>query len=216
VKGEKYMEQLTRREREKKTREEEIITAAEKIFFERGYHDTSMDEIAKAAQFSKKTLYQYFTNKEDLYFTVAIREFKMAVSYFEKEMKKGKTGLEKIMLLSEAYYAYYKDFPQAFSLINYCQFIQAPRESISHYSEISELRKNLFQDFANVLEEGKKDGSIRKDLDAKDTVISLFLLITGFFNRFAELEKTDINISYHDPAKFIASTMGLIEHAIKA
>ena len=210
------MEQLTRREREKKVREEEIITAAEKIFFEKGFHDTSMDEIAKASQFSKKTLYQYFLNKEDLYFTVAAREFKMVIAYFNKGIKKGTTGLDKIRLLSEAYYAYYKDFPQSFGLMNYCQFIQTSRENISHYNEISELRKNLLQDFADVIEEGKTDGSIRKDLKTKDTVISLFMLITGFFSRFAELGKANIDLDNNDHERFVSSTLDLIEHAIIA
>ena len=210
------MEQFTRREREKKVREEEIIAAAKKIFFEKGFHDTSMDEIAKASQFSKKTLYQYFKSKEDLFLTVAAREFKMVMAYFKTGIKSETTGLEKIRLLSEAYYAYYKDFPQSFSLMNYCQFIQAPRENLSHYNEVTELRKNLFQDFADVIEEGKADGSIRKDLNTKDTVISLFMLITGFFSRFAELGKVNIDWDNTDYERFVSLTLDLIEHAVIA
>jgi AcrR family transcriptional regulator len=61
------MEVLSRKERERKVRENEIIQAAEKILKTKGYNDTSMDEIAKEAQFTKRTLYQYFQNKEDLY-----------------------------------------------------------------------------------------------------------------------------------------------------
>ena len=210
------MEQLTRREREKKVREEEIVAAAEKIFFEKGFHDTSMDEIAKASQFSKKTLYQYFLNKEDLYFTVAAREFKIVIAYFDKGLKKGRTGLEKVRSLSEAYHAYYKDFPQSFALMNYCQFIQTPRENISHYNEILELRKNLFKDFADVIDEGKADGSIRKDLDTKETVSSLFMLVTGFFSRFAELRKASITLDADEYERTILLALDLIEHAIKA
>ena len=141
------MEELTRREREKKVREEEIIRAAKKIFYEKGFHDTSMDEIAKAAQFSKKTLYQYFVNKEDLYFAVVAKEFEIVIQYFAKGITNGTTGLDKIRLLSKAYYAYYKDYPLSFRLMNYCQFIQISRENITHYNEISELRKSLFENF---------------------------------------------------------------------
>ncbi len=210
------MEILSRREREKKVREEEILTAAEGIFFEKGFHDTSMDEIAKAAQFSKKTLYQYFINKEDLYFSVALREFRQVLAYFEAGMRSGKTGLEKIRRLGEAYYAYYKDFPQAFALINYCQFIPMPRDSISRYGELAELRNHLFRLFAAALEEGKTDGSIRRDLNTEDTVNSLFMLVTGFLSRFAELEKTKMDVYRQDPERFVASTLALIERAIKA
>jgi AcrR family transcriptional regulator len=210
------MEELTRREREKKIREEEILSAAEKIFYEKGFHDTSMDEIAKAAQFSKKALYLYFINKEDIYFTVVAREFKMVLVYFERGIKNGTTGLDKVRLLSEAYYDYYKDYPQSFRMMNYCQFIQSSRENISHYNEISEIRNKLFQNFANVIEEGKTDGSIRKDLNTKDTVMSLFMLITGFFSRFAELGKINIDLNNNDHERFISSTLDLIEQAITA
>lgn len=51
------MENLTRREREKLIREEEILSAAEKIFCEKGYDSASMDEIAIVAQFTKRTIY---------------------------------------------------------------------------------------------------------------------------------------------------------------
>jgi AcrR family transcriptional regulator len=43
-----------------------LIKAAERLFVEKGYEATTMDEIASAAGFAKGTLYHYFTNKADL------------------------------------------------------------------------------------------------------------------------------------------------------
>lgn len=43
-----------------------LIEAAGKLFVEKGYEATTMDEIAAAAGFAKGTLYHYFTNKADL------------------------------------------------------------------------------------------------------------------------------------------------------
>lgn len=43
-----------------------LIEAAERIFVEKGYEATTMDEIAAAAGFAKGTLYHYFTTKADL------------------------------------------------------------------------------------------------------------------------------------------------------
>lgn len=43
-----------------------LIEAAGKLFVEKGYEATSMDEIAAAANFAKGTLYHYFTNKAEL------------------------------------------------------------------------------------------------------------------------------------------------------
>ncbi|MDL1893205.1 helix-turn-helix transcriptional regulator, partial [Sphingobacteriales bacterium CHB3] len=48
---------IERKEREKEQRREEIVTAAEKIFFEKGLAIATMDEIAEAAELSKGTLY---------------------------------------------------------------------------------------------------------------------------------------------------------------
>lgn len=43
-----------------------VVDAASKLFVEKGYDATTMDEIAAAAGFAKGTLYHYFTNKADL------------------------------------------------------------------------------------------------------------------------------------------------------
>ena len=47
---------LSRRERERLVRESEIIAAAEKLFIVKGFDNTTMDEIAKAAEFTKRTV----------------------------------------------------------------------------------------------------------------------------------------------------------------
>lgn len=44
-----------------------IVSAAEKVFFARGFAAATMEEIAKAAKMSKRTLYKHFDNKEALF-----------------------------------------------------------------------------------------------------------------------------------------------------
>ncbi len=63
---------MTRKEREREFKKKEILSAAVKLFAEKGYEYTTLDEIAEAAEFGKGTLYNYFQNKEELY--VAILE----------------------------------------------------------------------------------------------------------------------------------------------
>jgi len=58
---------LPRREREKLSYRNDILSAALELFSERGYHNVSMHEIAQKAEFSVGTLYHFFKNKEDLY-----------------------------------------------------------------------------------------------------------------------------------------------------
>ena len=86
------METLPRREKERQARQAEIVAAAEKIFCRRDYADASMDEIAKEAQFTKRTVYQYFTNKEDLYCAVALEGNKRFFARQQAAMAGGVLG----------------------------------------------------------------------------------------------------------------------------
>jgi len=61
------VENLPRRERENLRQRGEILQAALGLFSEKGYHNVSMREIAKEAEFGIGTLYKYFSDKEDLY-----------------------------------------------------------------------------------------------------------------------------------------------------
>jgi TetR/AcrR family transcriptional regulator, mexJK operon transcriptional repressor len=55
-------------------RREELIDVAEKIFFERGFPETTMQMIAEAAGASKETLYRHFENKELLFAEIVSRK----------------------------------------------------------------------------------------------------------------------------------------------
>lgn len=56
-----------RREREKLRQRQEVMDVALQLFSDKGYHNVSMHEIAKEAEFAIGTLYKFFRNKEDLY-----------------------------------------------------------------------------------------------------------------------------------------------------
>jgi AcrR family transcriptional regulator len=63
---------LPRREREKLRQSEEMLAAALELFSERGYHNVSMHDIARKAEFAIGTLYKFFRNKEELYQAVVL------------------------------------------------------------------------------------------------------------------------------------------------
>lgn len=58
---------LPRRERENLRQRGEILDTALRLFSEKGYHNVSMQQIAKQAEFGVGTLYKFFANKQDLY-----------------------------------------------------------------------------------------------------------------------------------------------------
>lgn len=61
-----------RRIRERKTRVQEIQKAAKEIFFQKGYQNSTVEEIAQRADISKGTIYLYFKNKNDLYVSLIL------------------------------------------------------------------------------------------------------------------------------------------------
>jgi AcrR family transcriptional regulator len=51
-------------------RRAEILDAARKVCAARGYHDTTVDEIAQAAGIAKGTIYLYFRSKHEIYWAM--------------------------------------------------------------------------------------------------------------------------------------------------
>lgn len=49
---------------------QKILEAARSVFAEKGYHDARMEDIAELVGVSKRTLYLYFKNKEELFATI--------------------------------------------------------------------------------------------------------------------------------------------------
>jgi AcrR family transcriptional regulator len=57
------------RERKKQRTREAIARAAHELFVERGYHATTLPDIAQAADVSTRTIFAYFPSKEDILFS---------------------------------------------------------------------------------------------------------------------------------------------------
>jgi AcrR family transcriptional regulator len=60
---------LSRAERREQTRQE-LLSAAETCFAGRGFHASSVDEVAERAGYTKGAVYSNFASKEDLFFAV--------------------------------------------------------------------------------------------------------------------------------------------------
>jgi AcrR family transcriptional regulator len=60
---------LSRVERREQTRQE-LVSAAEACFVSRGFHASSVDEVAERAGYTKGAVYSNFASKEDLFFAV--------------------------------------------------------------------------------------------------------------------------------------------------
>ena len=57
---------MTRKQQERFARDQLILSVANELFADQGYHQTSMQHIANKAGYSKGTIYQHYTCKEDV------------------------------------------------------------------------------------------------------------------------------------------------------
>ncbi|NMM64329.1 TetR/AcrR family transcriptional regulator [Clostridium sp. P21] len=201
---------ISRKEKEKLAREEDIINAAEKVFTVMGYNGASMEAIAKEAQFTRKTIYQYFTDKEDLLFTVIIRGFERLLCRLKNVAPNGNNGYEKLKYLINTYCQFYKETPSTLNLMNYIGYIKPTKENSAKRIEFNKVSEELAQEIAKVIDEGKADGSIRTDFDTMLLTHSAEFMITGFFHMFSISGKTFTEHFSLNEDDFINFSMNLL------
>ena len=108
-----------RKEREKEQRRNDILSAAEKLFFARGYDNVTMDDIAKVVELNKATIYLYFKDKESLFFAVVLRGVRILNEMVMEREGKAKTGCDKLREIGHAYFSFAKKYPDYNRTYNY-------------------------------------------------------------------------------------------------
>src|SRR5207248_3973363 len=73
----------TLKERQRQEREALILQVAEEVLIEKGYHETSMDEIAARVGIAKGTVYLHFPSKEDLVVAIFARDMQQFLQAVE-------------------------------------------------------------------------------------------------------------------------------------
>ena len=63
------------KEQRREERRQQILDAAEKVFFSKGVAAATMDEVAAEAELSKGTLYLYFKSKDEIILSIFERLF---------------------------------------------------------------------------------------------------------------------------------------------
>jgi TetR/AcrR family fatty acid metabolism transcriptional regulator len=70
----KHISTISLKEKQRQERVELIIQAAEGVLLEKGYYDTSMDDIANRVGIAKATIYTHFPGKEELVLAIFTRD----------------------------------------------------------------------------------------------------------------------------------------------
>lgn len=247
----------SRKEREKAQRRKEIIDAAEKLFFEKGYDNVSMNDISKVVELSKATLYLYFENKEELFFAIVLRGAQILYGIVLRESKKARTSFEKLAAFRDAYYEFSKEYSDYLKAYNYLisgRFDLAnigpaehrpeffadsklyyeykkkfdaiylktlengnvvnyplPKFTASQYlNEILILRREMLDIFRSAVEQGKKEGIVRPDVNSVEVTVLQTLIANSIDNLPPDLKDLleSQNISREEFLSDVGDLMG--------
>jgi AcrR family transcriptional regulator len=106
-----------RKEREREGHQQAILRAAESVFARKGFHDATIEEIARESGYSVGTLYNFFKNKDDLYTRVIFSHHEEFTRRFDAVLAAGKGAIETLgglLDLSLAHFTLHQAFVRLF------------------------------------------------------------------------------------------------------
>ncbi len=172
-----------RKEREKARRRNDILDAAEKVFFSRDFREATVDDVAAEAELSKATLYAYFESKEDMYLAVHMRGMNRLRELFEAAAAGGERGIDRVRAIGGAYYEFSKRYPDySRAMIHFENKACALGESEDLTSRMHASGRTVLALVEEALRTGIEDGSIRPDLDPQQTALLLWAQTDGVIN----------------------------------
>jgi len=164
--------------REREARSNLILDGAERLFVEKGYLETSINDIAEAAEFSRTSVYQYFASKEEIYLRILDRYGDLLTERVTRATEGSAPVPVKIRRFLEEFRFVNEEKPNFFSLY----FIQRqqvePRLSAELRAQLNAKRKTLENVFRDFYREGIERGEVR-DIRVKDASNLFFAQITG-------------------------------------
>jgi TetR/AcrR family transcriptional regulator len=173
-----------RKEREKEHRREEILDAAQRVFFEKGLVVATMDEIAETAELSKGTLYLYYKSKEDLYLAVMMRGTELLFDMFAEVVKKGASVTETLIRLGDAYIEYFNNHKNYFRMLDFLQTPQFHKQVSEGMKQSCEaLNQDIWDLVNNLLKRGIEEGTVRPDLNPVEVSIIIWSSATTLLLR---------------------------------
>ncbi len=173
-----------RKEREKEHRREEILNAAQRVFFEKGLQTATVDEIAEAAELSKGTLYLYYKSKEDLYLAVMMRGMEILYNMFNRIASSQEPTVVKIVNMAEAYYEFFQKHRNYFRMFYFFQNPQFHKQvSEEMMQSCSTENQRVWKVVGSVVQRGIDQNELRSDLSPMETGVILWLSANAIMTR---------------------------------
>ncbi len=198
---------LERERRRKEYNHMAILSAAEKIFGEKGYAYASMDEIARQAQFSKATIYRYFQSKDQIFMEILYKVFSESLQEMIVIREKPWTSekkLQELMQQAMSFFGRKKNLIRIYFLerIPPKQMLElyTGKASESFFDQLGipltfrSIMEEINKIFSLIIQEGVESGEFR-GIEPREAVAFLGAIIRGIHFR-DPFQDSDNNLSH--------------------
>jgi AcrR family transcriptional regulator len=183
------------RARNRSVKREAVIAAAARAFRERGYHNTSLDDIAAILGVTKPTLYHYVSNKEEILFECFRSGLEQIQAAFSDSARTGGNARVRLFAVVRSYAG------AIASEFGWCM-VRAEDQDLSPAMSrrIKSLKAEIDRGLRGLIEQGIADGSIRQ-CDPKMTAFALagaLNWISHWYRDGASLQPAEIAARFID------------------
>lgn len=156
-----------------------LLDAAEAEFSEKGIHGARVDAIAEKAGLNKRMIYEYYGSKEGLYKAV-LTEVYGRLSLLESRLLESRADVvDRFRDLLRLYFLFLHENPAYVNLILWENLNEA---RYLRETDLASLKSSVYARIRSLFEEGRFDGSFRRDLDADQMLLSLLTYTFSYFS----------------------------------
>jgi AcrR family transcriptional regulator len=154
---------------------EAIVSAAMKLFSERGFGSTTIAEIARAAGITKGAIYWHFDSKDSLFSAILDRIRVVWQTTIRGPVQEEPDPVRQIELLFDQYAVFMKSEGE------FCLFLQrALLESEGNYArQVAEVFDRTQVFVSRILDQAKQTGQIDLELDSPVVARTILISLTG-------------------------------------
>jgi AcrR family transcriptional regulator len=172
-----------RRKREKEQRRNAILNAARKMFFEKGFRDVTVENIARKAELSKGSVYLHFSSKEEIYTQILLND----INKFNKKsfqiFEDGKSAAELVMDFAFIYVDFFLNDRELFRMMMTFMLHTGDMnltESVNQH--IIEVTNNTVTIIETILQQGIEKGEFPSDINLRQSRNALWGLLNGIIS----------------------------------
>ena len=151
------MQIVEKKEIKKQKKREKIIDAAAELFSHKSYHEVMMEDVAKLISVAKGTVYNYFTSKEELYFSIMQLRMEILISSLKEKIAAEESSLDSLRSFTTHLYMFMMKYQNFFLIYQ--------KESLDNdntlSTDLAALEKQLTDIITGIVVQGKAKGVFR-------------------------------------------------------